>query len=275
MDEHEVAITAALDRVPALHDRLAAAAVEPGSDAAIDAELPLGRLAWNGAADGASVAVDHLGTWGSLWAPCEGHRTIHVHSHFTLLRAAAEGAVQTRWLLDPAIDATKRRRRAIRLQCADHLERHLFEDAGRKDNIPRDPALGGRSALYRLAELRRGARLIGEGMHRPTDTTGMFRDYARFGARRHAGEALYRLLSALAHGKPWARVPASEHLALHQQPSGYQRMLAEAHMPTAAWTTEIVVRLTERALTDLERYGRAGAGGLPTPADRPGGDHPP
>lgn len=262
--QHVDAISGALDRVPALHARLETARPESGSLATSDAAHRLGKLVWRRALGGASVAVDHLDTWRTLFGDRDRHHISHVHSHFTLLRAAAEGAVLSRWLCDPKLTLEERRQRAIRDQYADDLERVKFEELSRLDRIPGTPepeAEG--SGVSRLEELRRAAHEVGEKLADPWVVTDQFRDYGRLGPKTHAGQSLYKLLSGLAHGSDWTRLAVSSHQTYEHLEGGQMRVRAIVDLPRTALLTEAVVRLAELAFDDLERYGRG-------PATQPG-----
>jgi hypothetical protein len=55
--------------------------------------------------------------------------------------------------------------------------------------------------------------------------------------------------------KEWTRIPVSDRRLIEESPDGSRRILAVAHLPTAAWVTRVVAELTEFAFAEMEQYG--------------------
>ncbi len=192
----------ALARAPLLFDRLTAtsrAGAEIGSDAATDEASPLGHHVRIMAIDHLMTGLDHLVMWNRLLtAGVQPYA-----SHVTLIRAAMEGAVTCRWLIDPREDSAERIRRGVAL---------LLEDYGNREDFERDFGIAeavnppAKTAAARRAELKAERIAAKIGSTQAPKMTTLFGRYTGLPPAR--GRAVYRLLSAWAHGKQWKGMTA-------------------------------------------------------------------
>lgn len=187
-----------LARAPVLFDRLGAAAragIAPGSQAAEDATSVLGHHTRIMAIDHLATGIEHLVIW---------HRLLTGGSqpfatHMTLIRGAMEGAVTCRWLIDPRQDPAERVRRGVALLLDDYGNRRDFErDFGIDPAAIKPPA---KSGADRYKELQTERESVKIGPIKVPSMTYRFGGY--IGLRPGPGRAIYRLLSAYAHGKQW------------------------------------------------------------------------
>jgi len=184
-----------LAQAPTLFDRLgvtARAGVAPGSPAAEDATSELGHHTRILAIDHLATGLEHLVIW---------HRLLTGGSqpfaaHMTLIRGAMEGAVTSRWLIDPRQDAGERVRRGVALLLDDYANRRDFErDFGIDPAAIKSPAKSGADRYKELQAERDAAKI---GPIKVPSTTYRFGGYG--GLQPGPGRAIYRLLSAYAHG---------------------------------------------------------------------------
>jgi len=222
-----------------------------GSRAENDGRTRLGKITWELGTTAMTVAVDHSHAWRQL---VEGD-DLPTFAQFTILRSVGEAAVTARWLVDEAADAQERVRRAWGAQQADLSERGRMEDVIRKDgfDLPRGQGLLAKERMAELDQEARQARVI---PRKPLGVTDLFARYAtpRDAELLGTGEALYRLLSAIAHGKPWALVPMARREWPAEEPSvGPVRLSIQVEV--AAILTRNVLSLARLALRDVESYG--------------------
>lgn len=198
-----------------------------------------------------TVGMDHAEAWRLLAAG----EDLPTFAHFTLLRSVAEGAVIARWLVDKAVDSDERLRRGWGAQLADLEERRRMEDLATRDGLelPRGQGLLARERITDLEKEAKDARI---SPRKPLGITDLFARYATppkadlFGA----GEALYRMLSAIAHGKQWALLPmTTREWPAEEPPAGPVRLSIHFHMTALA--TRNVLIVAEAALQDIEVYG--------------------
>lgn len=191
--------------------------------------------------------MDHGHAWRLL---IEGD-DLPTFAHFTILRSVGEAAVTARWLVDEAADAQERARRAWGAQQQDLVERGRMEDLITRDgfDLPRGQGL---LAKERMADLDAEARHAGVIPRKPLGVTDLFARYATppDADLLGTGEALYRLLSAIAHGKPWALVPmARREWPAEEPPAGPIRLSIQ--LEVAALLTRNVLSLA-RAPGDIQ-----------------------
>jgi len=164
----------------------------PGSPAAEDAAKPGGDQTWVYATTAVQVATDHLRAW----------RHLHLSgmqppfAHWTLLRAAVEGAVTARWLCDPALPPAKRIGRGLGAGIDDLQQRQGFEGRIRK-KMP-DVVLPKVAAHTRISQLKK-INVPVLPLRGPTELVAMYAP-----SRGVDAQVLYRALSAFAHHKLWA-----------------------------------------------------------------------
>lgn len=227
---------------------------EEGSRAAVDARARNGNLAWSFAAAAVQVAFDHLRGWRHL----HGSGMQPPFAHWTLLRAAVEGAVVARWLCSPETSA-QRRARGLGAQLADFDQRQGFESrvATAMPRV-RGPRV---AASQRIDQLRTQAAadgISGQRLPGPTSLVALHAPPAELSGESVDAEVLYRLLSAFAHGKMWA-MPV-----LNDVVRGEKVALApELAVTTVTAPADIVWLLTDWAVTcvrlaiaDFERYSK-------------------
>jgi hypothetical protein len=198
-----------------------------------------------------TVAVDHGHAWRLL---VEGD-DLPTFAHFTILRSVGEAAVTARWLVDGAADAHERLRRAWGAQQMDLAERGRMEDLIRRDGFDL-PTGQGLLAKERTADLEADAKRARVVSRKPLGVTDLFARYATpsGAALPGTGEALYRLLSAIAHGKPWALVPMARREWPEVEPTAGPVRLS-IQFEVATLLTRNVLSLARLALRDVETYG--------------------
>lgn len=239
-----------------------------GSTAGREVNLkpPIGEMALVHASTAWFLGADHVIAAHRLLAKA---KTQTMAAHATLARSAIEGAVVTRWLMEPGLDAVERRWRGAAAQLEDHRQRMLFERAAGLEDIPRPPPA--KSGRYRLDEL--SGRLKASGLwarhgSRPTmpEVTRLFSDYA-VPAAPGRGEWIYRALSAFAHGKQWGALLGEIHEreALPGTSLKTARMGAGDQLALAAARITMVV--LERALVELAVYLGRQTDGEPLPGE--------
>lgn len=201
---------------------------------------PDGRFVSIHATQALSSALDHLNAWRKLVDA--GH--IPVQAHMTLLRAALEGSVRCRWLVDSKVKPGTRVGRGVAARRDDQYERRKFESS--REAGPRTSRwTSGLSAVQRLDVLdapeavkaREAAGIRSVGF---ADTTSLMIKY------RH--ERLFRLLSAATHGgKEWALVAAK----LERSDAGMRTGVSAG---TVSADDEVVLDLTRMT---IDAVGRA------------------
>ncbi len=253
-DNQDPAITArlaeALAQAPGLFDRLHAAAkagAAPGSEAAKDAAAPLGHHGQILAVDHLSSGIEHLVIWNRLLTSGVQPNTVHM----TLIRGAMEGAVACRWLIDPRADSGERIGRGVALLLEDYGNRHDFEhDFGLPVENLKPPA---KSGADRRAELlaERTAHKI--GVVKAPKMTALFGAY--IGLEPGPGRAMYRLLSAYAHGMQWKGITTKNQAVDNAVPvPGGQLMKVTANDDLSLQMTVLGVRIAVAALAELLAY---------------------
>lgn len=187
-------------------------------------------------------------------------------AHATLARAALEGAVTCRWLIDPTIDREERRWRGAIVELEDRRQRRSWEAALGLDKISREPPAQSGAARYD----EHVASMKAEGLwdiHRvrpapspdtPPPAPGMtelFANYALVLARGQ-GEWFYRTLSAFAHQRSWANVFLGEGTSMQSMPGVHgvsTGQYTSADMMTLKFATATMSAL-EVALRELQNY---------------------
>lgn len=249
----------ALVQAPILFDRLRAVAqsgVSPGSEAAMDASVPLGHHVRIMAIDHLTTGVEHLVMW---------HRLLTAGvqpyvAHLTLVRGAMEGAVTCRWLIDPRKDSSERVRRGVALLLDDYGNRRDFEsDFDIPARVIKPSAKSG-AERYRELQTERDAARIGH----TTVPSMTYRFGGYIGLPPARGRAIYRLLSAYAHGQQWKGLTANVQV-VEDAPEVPGALLVKvaANDDLSVVLTALGVRTANTALNELETYCRAGRSGRP------------
>jgi hypothetical protein len=229
------------------------------SQAAVDSRTALGSFAWHLALPANAIALDHLVAWRVLRLAAGVQPSF---AHLTLIRVAIEGAAVARWLLDPALGSDERLRRAAGVQLADYEQRLRYERRmGPKLAKPTGRAKTAAQRIEALDRLLRRGHLKPIAMPSATD---LFARYALPEAGQLGGEALYRLISSLAHAKQWAilsLVALGEQIDDEHGPRAFQ---VTAHPELAAGATAVAMHIVTAAVEDIERYaGRGLTAGVP------------
>jgi hypothetical protein len=165
-----------------------------------DSQAEVAGYVSNWAVTCCTSAVDHLRTWHALLIA--GQQP--VMAHYSLCRGVMDGAVRCLWLLDG--DEAERRARGGGLQLLDHDERHKFEVDAQSGRPTKPEAKTGKER-YEIAQ----AHLARAGIvpRSVPGWTDLYRDYAIAEPMRpRAGAAVYRFLSAYAHGHAWGHLGA-------------------------------------------------------------------
>jgi hypothetical protein len=173
------------------HDELALATPAPNSSAAADAPHPVGALVWILATQAWAVASDHALAWYELLTKAQAQP---MRAHASLLRGALEGAVTTRYLVDPSLGAAQRLERAAAVQLADHHDRANFERASGFARKKLEPPA--KHAQERSSDFRKRMKKLGVSR---IDMWGYTRLCEHYATHRW----LYPVLSGMAHGKSW------------------------------------------------------------------------
>ena len=251
-----------LSRAPALLDRLSAAAragAAPGSPAEREAHSPLGHHARIMAIDHLSTGIEHLFVWHRLLlAGIQPYAT-----HMTLIRGAMEGAVTTRWLIDPMADAAERTRRGVALLLEDYGNRRDFErDFGIPPEAIKPPA---KTAAARYIDLQSERDAAGIRRIDVPKMTARFGGYA--GLEPGTGRSIYRLLSAYAHGKQWKGLTVKHEIVeAAAEVAGARLAKVTANDDMSLWLTALGLKTAGTALGEIEAYCgvRASDEGQPT-----------
>lgn len=238
-----------LSQAPVLFDRLTStsrAGAKPGSAAATDEASPLGHHVRIMAIDHLTTGIDHLVMWNRLLT--SGVQPYA--SHVTLIRGAMEGAVTARWLIDPREDSAERVRRGVAL---------LLEDYGNRRDFERDFGIAGtiklpaKSAEVRRAELKAERIAAKIGPTQAPKMTTLFGGYIGLPPAR--GRAVYRLLSAWAHGKQWKGITAKfEVVEGAVAVPGGKLVKVTANDDLSLNLTTLGMMTATRALNELDAY---------------------
>lgn len=243
-----------LAQAPLLFDRLTAtsrAGGQTGSECAKDESSALGHHVRILAIDHLTTGIEHLVIWHRLLTGGVQPFAAHV----TLIRGAMEGAVTTRWLLDPREDSAERVRRGVALLLEDYRNRDDFErDFGIADAI-KPPA---KSAAARHAELKAERVAAKIGPTQVPKMTTLFGGYIGLPPAR--GRAVYRLLSAWAHGKQWKGMTAKfEVVEGAVAVPGGKLVKVTANDDLSLNLTTLGMMTATRALNELDGYCRGSA----------------
>jgi hypothetical protein len=235
---------AEVTRLRAHYHALVQADFSSASAAATDAEHPIGLLVWVLATQSWAVASDHAMAWYELLTKAQAQP---MRAHGTLLRGVIESAVTCRYLVDPAADQPERRRRAAALQLDDYRERANFERSSgidkRRLNRP------AKHATERTADFIGAMKSLGVAkIDQPKMTT--------LCARYSAGAWLYQLLSAFAHGKPWALLGSELSDITVPLPPGTRGGYVTARDDLSVLGTMYAMEALAQALDELDSYRR-------------------
>lgn len=139
---------------------------------------------------------------------------------WSTVRACLEASALGCWLLDPAIDVKERVGRSIALRFEGLLQQRKWAVSADHpvDHVnSRIDEMIIEAEPYNILPIRAGNRVLGLGRQMPA-ATEMIRDYLN-------EEAMYRLLSAVAHGHHWAVSTLAFRLAGDRpDPEGYRAM---------------------------------------------------
>lgn len=239
-----------LARAPLLHDRLGATAragIAPGSPAAEDATAELGHHTRIMAIDHLATGLEQLVIWQRLLTA--GSQPFA--AHMTLIRGAMEGAVTCRWLIDPRQDSAERVRRGVALLLDDYGNRRDFErDFGIDPAAIKPPAKSGADRFKELQSERDAANI---GRVKVETMTYRFGGYA--GLQPGPGRAIYRLLSAYAHGKQWkgltTKIQAVETAA---EVRGGKVVKVTANDDMSVMLTALAMKVAAVAVDEVDAY---------------------
>jgi hypothetical protein len=252
-------LIAAVSEVPTLWELWLAvvrADSTPQSEAAKDAAHPLGQHVPILAGTHLSNGLEHLLSWHRLLMPptpqgfpVQGWQPLA--AHVTLIRGCIEGAVMCRWLVDPKADSPVRIQRGVALLLDDYRNRRAWEN----DRGMGDADFGkGKNAAQRHEDLRKArddAKIEEVPVLNYTDLFGLYAGYRA----PSGGRAMYRLLSAWAHGLQWPMATAN-FVPIEDGPKvpggGVGRFSANDEM--SAVYTSVAVRLAKAALHELMAY---------------------
>jgi hypothetical protein len=238
-----------LDELWGRYEAAARRPIETGTLAEADDALPHARFVAMYATQALAYALDHLSAWQML---VDAGR-IPIEAHVTLLRAALQGSVRCRWLVDATIDSRTRVARGYATRRDDQIERDKYE--GSSEGGPRPAPASGKTAAERLVELEdaRKATLdpvdptVGIPIVGFTDDTSLMKTYGL--------ERWFRLASAAAHGKEWVFGAAS--LAPSPDAStrpGVSHGAISANDDVVLGLTSAAIAAVAQAIAALEAY---------------------
>lgn len=234
------------DRVGAL----ALAGATQGSEADIDAGLPLGHHVGFLASGYLTTGVEHLVMWDQLLTVAAVQP---IAVHMTLIRSAMECAVMSRWLLESG-DSAERIRRGVAVLLKSYRNKGDFDrDFGIADKYVL-PAKGGAVRAAELLAMRNDA---GIEIRKVPEMTELFGGYASQGPG--PGRSVYRLLSAYAHGTQWKDLTVSAEVAVGAASiRGGKVMRITADDRLSLTMTKVGMRAVVASFNRLEQYyGRA------------------
>ena len=243
------ALLTCLDKIPGLRQRFEKVELgHPliGSSEAHDCVVRYGGDRPGGTASiKLSVALDHLTTWRRVIYDA---RVIPMCAHFTLLRPVFEGAVQSRWLLDPDVDAATRVRRALGAAIADlrwrgEAETDMLLHPSWK------PSVAYVTAAARIAELKQQAAAADLRPISMPSTPKLLKDYAL-----HApglDTFAFRYTSGILHGQSWAAVMGDLRARAGETIGGF---IATGDQGVAAGFTASAVEHFDAAVRAYEGY---------------------
>lgn len=253
-------LIAAAAEVPTLWERwfkIARAESSRQSEAQKDAARPLGQHVAILAGTHLSNGMEHLLTWHRLLmpptppgVPVQAYQPIA--AHLTLIRAGMEGAVMCRWLVDPKADSTIRIQRVAALLLDDYRNRRAWEyDLG----VAPDADFGnGKTAPQRHTDLQKARKA---GKIEEVEVLNYTELFGLYGGYRNpcSGRAMYRLLSAWAHGQQWQIGTANlEPIEDGPKVPGGGVVTLSANDDMSATFTAFAVRLTKIAIGELATY---------------------
>jgi hypothetical protein len=253
---------AGVDDLRRRYDVAAHRLAEPQGRASADhACHPDGRFVSIFASQALSSALDHLAAWRKLVDA--GY--IPIHAHMTLLRAALEGSVLCRWLVEAKVHPETRVARGFAARRDDQDERSKFETS-REGGARASQRTSGMSAVQRLellddreaVDAREAAGIRSVGF---PDTTSLM---MKFGLER-----LFRLLSAAAHaGKEWGLAASKLERSDAAMPPGVSAGVVSAEDEVVLALTRLTINAVIRAVVAFEVYSAAPAG-RPRPSGVP------
>ncbi len=243
-------LASTLAQAPVLFDQLHALTLSgpsDGSEAAAAIGPPLAHHSAILSADHLSTGLEHLVTWNRLLL---GGVQPYA-SHITLVRGALEGSVTCRWLVDPRADAAERTRRGVALLLDDYKNRADFErDFGIPPEAIKPPA---KSGADRAKELQTERDAAGIGRIDVPRMTARFGGY--LGLEPAFGRAIYRLLSAYAHGRQWKGLTVT-HVLSDAPPdaTGAREAKVTANDDMSLPLTVLGIKNASTALAELHAY---------------------
>jgi hypothetical protein len=207
-------------------------------------------MAWFLAMPAIHVGLDHLYAWRQLRLVANSEP---IFAHLSLIRAAMEGLIVARWMLDPSIGGGERLARAVGAQLVDYRERLKHENLV-GDDMPK-PTGQGRTAAQRLDELTRHVEAEGVEPAPMPSTTRLFADHLF--PREHGnvlGESFFRLISGVVHAKVWSLYGLTD-LGAEVRQGEEQRAITVTASPELAYVaTAVAMRLAAQTIAELERY---------------------
>ena len=238
------------DRVPTLGIRVRDLATPRSSPASKGA-----RLAWTHALRGLQSAIDHLAAWRAL----SRHRPRPVMAHYSLLRAAIDGAARCRWLVDPKVDPTTRAGRGYLAELRDIEAVRIIDDLDPLLKVPAGEP-GNLDELERVLREEADAERVTIPPHSEIRPHGLATTYAGYKSLyKGPGTHLYAVLSAATHGHVWAgHLTRGAVLRQEGQPDTKIRFM---DADRATWATRKVIGVLELAINEAEAHAASGEAG--------------
>lgn len=237
-----------LELVPGMFERYHSLVGERPAEpslATVDKAAELGGLVWTFAASAWNGGAGNALTWLQVVRT----RLQPFSGHYTLARAALEGAVTSMWLADPDVPSGARRERAARLQAEDHEERRRWENAWMVAHgvSERPSSFNASRRLEEHLEEMRGACLAQGRTLAMADRMNSY-----------AGESWsWRTMSAFAHGMPWSGMLSTIHEAAPISDfAGSSWVRTTSNTMLTATFAITVTKALEDALVRLESYWR-------------------
>ena len=239
-----------LAKVPALVERAESCAVglsRAGSLEAADRASPVGMHVGALARLKLAIAGDHLM---AMFLICHGEATLPIWAHFSLLRTAAECAIDVLWLLDPDQSSETRVARGVG-RLLDALEQRALGEA----EVPSLMAPGQSMAQRRVEELLAEAEVAAVTPALFPGTTQLAKTIKAMGLGQDAYTIRY--LDGIAEGVPWAAVLGDQRDVVNEDRSGGIVRIRTSADPLMTWyATLATIRQFQAAIESLESYTR-------------------
>jgi hypothetical protein len=229
------------------YDDLLSEAGPESREVADIASVPLlGDEAISQAADQLVLCLDYLEAWQALLL--DRFSGIPIYAHIALIRGSMEASVTVLWLLDPECSPAERAGRAVAMMVHDLEEQRKAEQVVEElFDWPES------SADKRLADLESSRASADVPEVRWPGPTRLFATHGMPNGPR--GEAIYRVLSAHAHGRFWRLLLYSDQsLSIVHRPDSPTVVEVEADDDVAMRMTQLAMDWVSAAVEEAREY---------------------